>query len=893
MSRNTKKAERALTDATKFPVESCREKIARRFGLDAVALSGPCEGQPLCECVCDQLSSRWDNIKDRFAGNESKVVRLAVKMAESWASDNDDTGDCAKLLQDSYEIEKEAADGIANYLKSYHIEKAAMDEMDSLMDEVDKEDDDESEVDDLGLDDGDDDGFGGDDDGDDDGDDFGGGDDDEGLGDDEGGNQEPGELEPADGGMVSVELPVTVVEELLTSLEGYEHDVANVDSDPSLEIIEEPAGLPGVPGEPAGMEGAFPGDQFVETENGCGGGRMMASPGREQEMGMGGGAAPAPAPAPAGGAMMAAPGRMEKERGMGMGMMPMASSQLRRAGSAPKPSEPEPAPEAPKAASVSDEETQIKEAAMQLRAGRLRRIGQNVLKIGPEMSINNTDQQAGGHNLGDAKDKGVEDPKALEDGNVHNEAYTANDNNFSDGKTMGHEQKFDPHEITEDEVSGGQSSLLGKDESFPEGGPDVPAGSSPIGGEQWEGGDVSTKGTVIASLTRDGIKAEIEGQRPVLAKMKIDFASQDMIEAVAKVKYEGDLRDFAIRAREAAKAVQAKTECKDGIPHTDTSKLEGEKFTNDAKKAPEEGGAHVYYEKSGSDNSDSEHPETNTSKLEGDKFTNDAEKKPYSDEEAKKAASRKATKTAADSDVGADKEKVVNKHQGDKAVEDPKALDDGNIHPDGYTANGTTVSAGDGSVQGNEKKFEAHEVTKDEVSGGSSSLMGKDESLPEGKAEVPAGGPAIQQEELEGGDVSSKGTVIAGEDESSQKRAEAEEHWRLKEARLKAASPLAADMLRNGDITEDEYQETLERLASLPIPAIQTLAVTMRKAREKADKKVRAAAEAQQKTASLSRPIVYSSTKEEPSLVQKISELWSSNKLFDPDNYDERGRRKF
>ena len=63
-----KKAEMALTDADKFPIESCREKLARRYGLDAVALSGPCEGKPLSECVCDQLTSRWDRIDQRFSG---------------------------------------------------------------------------------------------------------------------------------------------------------------------------------------------------------------------------------------------------------------------------------------------------------------------------------------------------------------------------------------------------------------------------------------------------------------------------------------------------------------------------------------------------------------------------------------------------------------------------------------------------------------------------------------------------------------------------------------------------------------------------------------------------------------------------------------------------------
>ena len=41
----------------KFPSASCRERISRRFGENATAMSGPCEGKKLANCVCDQLET--------------------------------------------------------------------------------------------------------------------------------------------------------------------------------------------------------------------------------------------------------------------------------------------------------------------------------------------------------------------------------------------------------------------------------------------------------------------------------------------------------------------------------------------------------------------------------------------------------------------------------------------------------------------------------------------------------------------------------------------------------------------------------------------------------------------------------------------------------------------
>lgn len=55
----------------KFPMESCRERMARRWGENAVCLSGPKEGQPLVDSVCEMLSKA-----------ETKSVGLGMKIAE-------------------------------------------------------------------------------------------------------------------------------------------------------------------------------------------------------------------------------------------------------------------------------------------------------------------------------------------------------------------------------------------------------------------------------------------------------------------------------------------------------------------------------------------------------------------------------------------------------------------------------------------------------------------------------------------------------------------------------------------------------------------------------------------------------------------------------------------
>ena len=41
----------------KFPSASCMERLSRRFGENATAMSGPCQGEKLADCVCGQLEN--------------------------------------------------------------------------------------------------------------------------------------------------------------------------------------------------------------------------------------------------------------------------------------------------------------------------------------------------------------------------------------------------------------------------------------------------------------------------------------------------------------------------------------------------------------------------------------------------------------------------------------------------------------------------------------------------------------------------------------------------------------------------------------------------------------------------------------------------------------------
>lgn len=65
-----------------FPMESCVEKLARRYGENALCLSGPDEGKPLAESICNRLK-KADIYTDK----------IAIKIAESWG-DSDGDEEC-------------------------------------------------------------------------------------------------------------------------------------------------------------------------------------------------------------------------------------------------------------------------------------------------------------------------------------------------------------------------------------------------------------------------------------------------------------------------------------------------------------------------------------------------------------------------------------------------------------------------------------------------------------------------------------------------------------------------------------------------------------------------------------------------------------------------------
>ena len=92
------------------------------------------------------------------------------------------------------------------------------------------------------------------------------------------------------------------------------------------------------------------------------------------------------------------------------------------------------------------------------------------------------------------------------------EGYTAGDSKFSDGKTMGHEQKFDPKKVDKGDVSKGAASEMGKDEKFPEGKADVPNGGGVMGHEIFKGDNLSTKGTTIADNQSQKREAELQAK---------------------------------------------------------------------------------------------------------------------------------------------------------------------------------------------------------------------------------------------------------------------------------------------------------------------------------------------------------------------------------------------
>lgn len=858
-----KTAEHATTDGGKFPVESCRERLARKWGLDAVALSGPCEGRPLCECVCEQLDSRWDKLKDRFAGKDEKVVKLASKLAESYMR-KDDFKQCESDLA-KIGFDKAAASGIAGYLKAYAMEDEADAEVEDLTKEVESEEAPAADAMETPMDES------LEDHAEPEGDMEGLGEEAEepvGLGDEEAPDldsveeqlpdlEAPAEEPPMEEGLgepagetVVIEIPKEVAMELDEYLDkalgeheepgaelgeglgdGIELDkgmpelpmeedttdepLASLDN-VGVEIVTEiPAEtepevdeVPGKPESPLQDDKQFAvGDekQMPEIEEGCSG--ACGKPEVEKSCGPSCG--------------------KKASEGQEEDVCPHCGHK-----SEPKKTE----PKAEKEPAKKEENTYSK-AAQNMKSGHLNSVkfswlnkfaDEQMLRLGPEMSINNTDQLSKGRPMGNAKEKAVEAPKPLSEGNVHPDGFTAGGNKFQDGKTMGREERFDAATINKSDVSKGSASLMGKNESIPKDGPSVPSQETPL----------MTKGTVIATIRPDGILVEANGKK-FLAKHPIAKPTQALASAIEAIPFDGDGKKFA---QEALRIVRQAEE----QPKTDSGKHEG--TVTNGPETPKEGKA----PKGGKGKAKDGEGITKipTAKQEGDNFQNDP----------KKPTTKKAEK-----------------------IEEPKSLPEGNVKPEGHSAGGTKFQ--DGGTMGNEQKFNPEEVKKSEVSKGDASRMGNEPALDLQKFDIPKAPDKgrLGNEELEGGDRSTKGTVIAEIDEQKRKAEDAVAASKVKEARLKAASVLVADMLSNDEITKAQYSEHLERYSALPVPAIQALANSLTSQREKIAKKAEASAQA--RAPGMSLPVVVQSSSSEKSLKDKLIGFSALTKKCD--SYDQ------
>jgi hypothetical protein len=868
MPKNVK-AEFAVTDAGKFPLESCREKLARQYGQNAVCLSGPCEGSSLVDCVCKQLKDRWSSIEQRFAGDQGKLQKLASKLAATFMEADKSTAECAADLEKAG-WEKTAAGEITGYLKAYAMPKRMDEVFAQLMNEVQMGGGmpmgapevesamsggamggetqmaggmgmggmGEMQMADSGTDpmaggdmidmptdgldmDG---GMGGDaplapapDAGM--GDDMPGG-----MGGDMGGGM-GGDMMGGD--TITIELPMDVADELLNAIEGHMHsggtdmdmDMGNDAGgdmslgDESVEVVDDDTSSEGDDAPSFGGDD----DDSVEVvdDDSDTGSDVPGEPADEK-----------------------APGEQfvtnDKED----------SSD-----------------------STTDNDDTSKEAAMALKGGRLQRVGQTVLKLAPEMSINNTDQQAGGKDLGKAKEKEIADPKALPEGNVHPDGHTAGGNKFQDGSTMGAEEKFDAKQVGKEEVSKGNASLMGKEEPLNLKGPSIPAGGGRIGNEPEMSVNLETKGTVIATITPKGVIVvgpdgkKYHAQRDLSTKVANKDYQQKLAGLLGKIT-ETDGKLFAKAAHKAMKLAET-SGGQDNVTKIDTAKKEGEHFTNDAEKKPEEGGAMVG---SGGAKQDKDHPTTDTSKKESEHFQNDAEKKPEEGGAmSTKAGSEKAVKVAGEEK--SDKENVVS--DVGKEIGKKKSMDE-QVEVEGHTAGGNKFQ--DGGTMGAEEKFDAKEVKESDVSSMGSSLMGNEKDPNFKNPKVPVGTDHPEENYKPEGDVKIKGTVMAGQsqngtaEEAMKKMAN---DAKVREERLKAAGAYVADLLSHGEITPAEYAQELEKFAALPVQAIKALAVNTAKARE------RVAAKAQkneQAHGALNVPLVLTAsiTEKDKSLKDKL-----------------------
>ena len=113
-----------------FPIESCVEKLARRYGKDALALSGPCEGKLLADCVCNSLK-------------KASVYShgLAIKIADIW-QDKDGTCECLEdYIRQGFDLKQASSICEALKIKYAQFDDTFADELGENVNEVEVIDD--------------------------------------------------------------------------------------------------------------------------------------------------------------------------------------------------------------------------------------------------------------------------------------------------------------------------------------------------------------------------------------------------------------------------------------------------------------------------------------------------------------------------------------------------------------------------------------------------------------------------------------------------------------------------------------------------------------------------------------------------------------------------------
>jgi len=117
----------ALGPVKEFPMEICKERIARRYGLDAVALSGPYEGELLCDAICKSLKKA-----------EVYSNYLAIKVADIWC-DKDGINECVEdYVREGFELKQ--ASTICQTMKAKYaqFDDIISDEIGSLVEDDDE-----------------------------------------------------------------------------------------------------------------------------------------------------------------------------------------------------------------------------------------------------------------------------------------------------------------------------------------------------------------------------------------------------------------------------------------------------------------------------------------------------------------------------------------------------------------------------------------------------------------------------------------------------------------------------------------------------------------------------------------------------------------------------------